>query len=523
MTLFANENNGTPVQWDLPAIVSTRNGVTFDPRCDVWSYVDGTKSIYINLTKLVNIGKELLWGITKTLIWFSENMAPRTLTASFNDFCVLLKSITENHAGPLLSITGTDLLNGRAALRDIYHNDSHLRRCRPFLKKLSKLGYPGISPCGQKYLKELTLKTSATGTSTTLLDPHQGPFTDLERESILDALCAGYACGLISIERYVLAWLIALFGQRPTQYAMLKLCDFLILKDGDCTRHVLRIPLAKGKNEVDRNRAQEFDLIPELALLIIEYKSRILLQFTGVLADPEQAPFFPSRSARRKANANGLEYHMLSVTITDELRRTYLALDVKSERTGKQINFNTYRFRRTVGTNCIREGLGIMGTAMRLGQTTTLSVRCYVSLAAAFELHDRIEFSTAARLGTLAQVFKGVLVTTETDKNPAPISHIVNPLVDPTMKSPMGSCGKDSFCSFNKPIACYSCLLFRAWLDGPHQKVYDYLEADKQRLIDSGCPDTIVRINNRALLAVASVIMMCKEEYAKRALAVLSK
>jgi integrase len=523
MKISQTKTHNAAIQWDLPTIVSTRNGATFDPRCDIWSYQDGTKSVYIDLTKLVNVGKELLWGLTKALIWYAENMAPGTLTSSFDDFCILLKSITANRANRLTILTSVELMNGRAALRDIYRDESCLRRCRPFLKRLSELGYPGVSLCGQKYLDELTLKTSKTGVSTTLLDPLQGPFTDIERETILDALCIGYANGLLSIDRYVLAWLIALFGQRPTQYAMLKLCDFFTVEDGNYTRYVLRIPLAKGKNEVNRSRAQELDLIPELGSLIREYKAKILLRFSNILTDPEQAPFFPSRSPRGSANASGLEYHMLSVTITDELKRTYAALDVKSERTGKQINFNTYRFRRTVGTNCIREGLGVMGTAVRLGQTTTLSVREYVDLAAAFELHDRIEFSTAARLGTLAQVFKGILITTEADKNPDSSSHIINPLIDPTMRSPMGNCKKDSFCSFNKPIACYTCVLFRAWLDGPHQQVYEYLEVDKQRLIDAGCSDTIVRINNRAMLAVASVIEMCKEEYAKRELAGLSK
>lgn len=504
---------------EIPSSVVTPGGVVFDPRNDLWSFVDGTKSVYIDFLKMVELGEELRWGLRKTFIWMIENMASGTVCSAFESVCQFCNVVSEGTDALPQTFTAVDLSNARHTLMQLDPRENCFRWCRPFFKRMSKLGFPGISECGKKYLVEMKIRSGANGRATTLLDPIDGPFTDLEREGIFDALYAGYATGTIPLSRYVLAWLVALFGQRPKQYALLKLSDLQIVAEDDTKRYILKIPLVKARNEPERSRFQELDIIPELAMLMLEYKSKMLVQYDGLLIEPEAGPFFPCTAERSADNVKGLEYHMLAVTVTDEIRATFAKLSAISERTGSQMNFNVYRFRRTLGTNCIREGLGIAATALRLGQTTTVSIRPYVALASAFELHDRIEFSTAARLGLIAQSFKGVLVKTVTREGSNPASHISSPIVDSSMEKALGQCGKDDFCSFNKPISCYTCFLFKAWLDAPHQLVYDYLEADRLRLVETGCPPAIVSVNDRAMMAVASVIVQCADEYALRAAA----
>lgn len=504
-------------EFEIPAVSVTANGVIFDPRSNLWNFADGTKSVYIDFAKVGELGEELQWGVRKALIWIAENQAAGTLSATFERLCGLLSVIRGDSGRPVAALTAVSLLNARDVLRLTDPMEVCFRRCRPFLKSMSKLGFPGVAECGRKYLNELKLTGAGKGNATTLLDPVSGPFTDLEREGIFDALYTGYASGALPLSRYVLAWLVALFGQRPKQYALLKLSDFKAIAENGGVRYILRIPLIKVRGERERTRFQELDLVPELAALMLKYKDEMLNQYDGLISDPESGPFFPSRSKTAAENVPGLEYHMLAVTISDEIRATFAKLSAISERTGMQMIFNVYRFRRTLGTNCIREGLGVAGTAQRLGHTTTVSVRPYVSLAAAFELHDRVEFSTAARLGVIAQAFKGVLVKTMTRADLDPASHITSPIIDKSMEKSIGRCGKEDFCGFNKPIACYTCFLFRAWLDGPHQLVYDYLADDRARLLASGCPPAIVSVNDRAMIAVASVIVQCADVYAELA------
>ncbi|WP_305823853.1 site-specific integrase [Massilia brevitalea] len=515
-TTVSNRFSG---RFEISAVATTANGVVFDPRSDLWSFKDGTKSVHIDFSSLVELGEELHWGLRKTLIWTAENLAAGTLSATFENLCRLCRVIKGGADGLTRSFTAVSLLNARNVLKESDPSEICFRSCRPFLKRMGKLGFPGISACGAKYLSETKLRGVTSGSAISQLDPVVGPFTDMERETIFDALYSGYANGSIPLSRYVLAWLVALFGQRPKQYALLKLLDLQIIREDGRERCVLKIPQVKARGEAERSRFQEMDLIPELAALMLEYKSQMLNQYVGLLPDPESGPLFPSRGKSAGANVKGFEYHMLAVTITDEIRATFSNLSAISERTGAQMVFNVYRFRYTLGTNCIREGLGVAGTALRLGHTTTISVRPYVALAGAFELHDRVEFSTAARLGTIAQAFKGVLIKTVTNADLDPALHITSPIIDKSMQKGVGRCGKEDFCGFNKPIACYTCFLFNAWLDGPHQLVYDYLEKDRARLLKAGCSAAIVSVNDRAMMAVASIIVQCADEYSKRSFA----
>lgn len=86
-----------------------------------------------------------------------------------------------------------------------------------------------------------------------------------------------------------------------------------------------------------------------------------------------------------------------------------------------------------------------------------------------------------ALLAPLARAFKGQLVEGEehTTHKGAPGSRIIDFRVS---KDPVGSCGgKGSNCAFNKPVACYTCFRFEPWLDAPHGKVLERLQAEREK------------------------------------------
>lgn len=74
---------------------------------------------------------------------------------------------------------------------------------------------------------------------------------------------------------------------------------------------------------------------------------------------------------------------------------------------------------------------------------------------------------------------------------------------------PMGSCGKHGFCGLLAPVACYTCVSFQPWLDGPHEAVLDYLLGERERLT-STADLRIAAINDRTILAVAEVVRLCQ-------------
>jgi hypothetical protein len=77
-------------------------------------------------------------------------------------------------------------------------------------------------------LKQIRLRGNQKGTAVLTMDLRNGPFTGIELQNILAALDDANAKGRVSVGNYVLGWLFALLGQRPVQYASLKICDLQV-------------------------------------------------------------------------------------------------------------------------------------------------------------------------------------------------------------------------------------------------------------------------------------------------------
>ncbi len=506
-----NDIPGTPFQ--LPERVITKLGASFDPRAPIWDYDDGTAHVHLSFAN-APLTEELLLSFKKTAIWYAENSAPITIQQMFNKLLSALKFLNEDLNEPHSLITEKHLSTVRENWRQRFGHDRQFAMLRPFVRKWFSLGYPGVTEEADKYLEEVKLTQGPVGAHVTTMDPERGPFTDIEREALLDAATFKYQDGEVDLQTYVLSWVVALFGQRPEQYALMKLCDLDIISDECGFRYKLRIPMAKGHGVTVRTEFIETELNSALGSLLAAYKTSVMHNFVGLLDDPEQAPFFPEM--RRRKNTKQFAYHPKAARLSYRIRAFYKSLRVRSERTGQAININAYRWRYTLGTNCVREGLGEAATARRLGHRTTGNVKVYFQVQGAYELMDRIDFAVAAKLGVYAQAFKGLLITNEWEKDRSPQRMLLNPEIDPKMENAPGHCGDTEYCNFNKPIACYTCPIFRAWLDGRHDDVYAYLQKERERLVRTRSSPMIVAIHDRTMTAVAQVILMCKEEYARR-------
>ena len=110
----------------------------------------------------------------------------------------------------------------------------------------------------------------------------------------------------------------------------------------------------------------------------------------------------------------------------------------------------------------------------------------------------------------MAQAFAGVIINDESQAKRIgdPSSRVCDPRFSPSMK-PMGNCGKHGFCGFLAPIACYTCMNFQPWLDGPHEAVLDYLIGERDRLA-AQTDLRIASVNDRTILAVAEVVRLCE-------------
>jgi len=122
---------------------------------------------------------------------------------------------------------------------------------------------------------------------------------------------------------------------------------------------------------------------------------------------------------------------------------------------------------------------------------------------------ERVDRAVALKLAPLAQAFAGVIITDESQaiRSGDSSSRICDPRFDPTMK-PIGNCGQFGFCGLLAPIACYTCRSFQPWVDGPHDRVLDFLLSERERLT-SQADQRIASVNDRTILAVADVLTRC--------------
>ena len=239
----------------------------------------------------------------------------------------------------------------------------------------------------------------------------------------------------------------------------------------------------------------------------LKYSKEVLAKFHGLLPDLLDAPLFPARR-HWGGEPDGFEYHRTTQAIADLLERTLRRLSVMSERTGQPLHITAIRFRRTVATRAAMEGHGELIIAELLDHTDTQNVGVYIE--ARPEIVERIDRAVAMYLAPMAQAFAGVIIDDESQAKRAgdPSSRVCDPRFSSSMK-PMGNCGKHGFCGFLAPIACYTCVNFQPWLDGPHEAVLDYLIGERDRLA-AQTDLRIASVNDRTILAVAEVVRLCE-------------
>jgi integrase len=442
------------------------------------------------------------------LVWYAQNSSPAHLSNMFLRFLDFTRFLGASRT-PVTEITDTDILNYKSTLNE--RNLWYLSSLAGLLKRWHALALDGVTPEAIDLLGSLRKKGNFKGLAVLTMDPWKGPFTNIELTQIQVALDASVEKNELSESECMLAWLFIALGQRPIQYAALKVRDVRAsTKDGE-THYSIQVPRAKQRNANPRLQMTDRPLIPQLGKPLYEYAQSIRSDFHDLLPNPDDAPLFPASARVLKAAKNwpaGFKYHQTRAQLGDNLTKALARLHVRSERTGELLNITPIRFRRTFGTRAAEEGHGELVIAELLDHKDTQNVGVYV--ASVPEIAARIDRAIALQMAPLAQAFKGVLIKDESEatRGNDPASRIVDLRIDRSMK-PMGSCGQHSFCGSNAPLACYTCNHFQPWLDGPHEAVLDHLIAKREQLLAT-TDQRMASINDATILAVAQVIELCR-------------
>ncbi|MDB5335953.1 MAG: integrase family protein [Planctomycetaceae bacterium] len=501
--MSASRGQLLPTNISPPAFARTRSGIVFDPNDDRWKFRDEVKNISLRFDTLLTTEK-LRGQVKRVFLWYLENLSSATAETYFANLRHFFQTLAKLGHPQADEIEIEALLTYRSSLNA--RNMWRLGSLAVIFKKWHDLDLPAVSSDVADFLAALRIPGNQKGVSVRTQNPFTGPLNDLEYETLLAALHEQFLTSGIPLKAYVLVLLVAAFGQRPSQFASLKIKDLVESRNHAGVQvFTLSIPRSKQRGQLSRGEFKDRVLSLTLGILVAQHAVQVCHEFATLLASPGEAPLFASRNTEDQPP--GFEYHMTSTAFTRKLKRIVGKLNIVSVRTGSRMNMSTYRLRRTVGTRAAAEGHGELVIAEMLDHTDTQNVGAYVEAVPA--IVERIDRGMAFHLAPLAQAFAGVLrhrdVSVESKDE---LREIWSPQFGQANET-LGNCGEHGFCNALAPIACYTCRNFQPWADGPHDAVLGYLLEERERL-HVGTDLRIASICDRTILAVSEVILKCQ-------------
>lgn len=487
-------------------IPAKMDGYYFSPQEDVWVL---DRDNQINKKVVTDIlDDNLKEGYLNTMVLFS-----RDYSASFSSKLhgAFLAFIREEQC---VCVSKALVLNFRSKE---HVKDELLSRLRIFITKWYSLGYTGIDLEAVQIMESWKLVKGKSGDVVKRKDPIQGPLTDIELQEFNEGAIRAYEKKEISLFMLTMALIISHTGRRPLQVTHMKITDILKLsKEGDEIYYLLNIPRIK-QGLGFREEFRTFRITKDLYELVCKQAKdslAMLSEFMGRQLTTEESknvPLFISENKIRLIDKNvSLDFylktdilHHYRGKLTEVLKMIITKENVFSERTKEYLHINARRFRYTLGTRAAREGYGEYIIAELLDHSTTENVGVYVQNHA--DNAYKIDKAMGQALTGISRVFRGQVKRKEDIEYDITTGiKIKNHDGEDT-----GSCQQCSTCSANVPIPCYTCMHFTPWLDGPHEKVYQYLIGERERIYSITNDRTVTDSLDRTVIAVKEVINHC--------------
>ncbi|WP_420600320.1 hypothetical protein [Neptuniibacter sp.] len=355
------------------------------------------------------------------------------------------------------------------------------------------------------------------------MDSEAGPFTR-EELSIIDQSLLNEDAPLDS--RCIMA-LCRDFGLRPIQISLLKVSD--LHHNPQNGQYWLNVPRVKQKVKERRKEFRRRFLSQELAEMLnqmIEADRWIVEEF-----EQNDPPLFQRHYRRDVMNIDGIElsrsdffdsasnphahlyaderkdysHHIHTNGIRWRLGRMERFLPL-SPRTGSHFNLNAYRFRYTLGTSAVLQGMTAPEVADLLDHSSTECVQHYFKNTR--EFWELIEKATSSRV---EQKHFAVAFMT---RNPEDEDNIYAvDITEKKMFTSVGKCFKGSPCALEPAVACYGCETFKPNNDlQAHKNAKEVILEMDERQKSLSSEGHIQRQYEDALAGVEAAIVIAKGE-----------
>lgn len=444
----------------------------------------------------------------EVIFWYAENYSPSyvlTINSIFTEFSLNLNQ--------QISINTINLFFQHLKNKK---KETLFTHFRSLLKKWNEF-YPSTVPLSFiKAVDRISVPTPIKGRPVRSRCPIKGPFTDIERQNIVESVSFAFEKNKITQQNYTLVWLFLATGRRLKQASILKISD---LTNND-NQLFINVPRIKQRNAGFRETFRAVELTREI-YLIFEMQKQHVVQTIEKIFNCElnskqigNLPFFIDSSIFKNTsieyytkNMHKDIFHITSSSLSTELSLTPKLAEIYSERTNGLINFNSHRFRYTFGCILARDGATKEEIAYMLDHSDTQSVDIYIENPSDFiyELTEKLD----QFLTPISKAFKGEIV----DPKFKAVKNIDNKLLIRTNDSELGACGINSHCSFDIPIPCYTCQNFKPWKDVDlHKPILSKLNKRRRMLIKNDVDMNVVTTLDNTILAVTEILIKCKNE-----------
>lgn len=335
--------------------------------------------------------------------------------------------------------------------------------------------------------------------------PDEGPLTVQEVASIVSALKAHRLQGTIPIVEQAAVILCLALGSNASQFASLREEDLMPIRvDGETTGYILNVPRHKKGHRHLRAAFRRRKLNTFMGGIIND-----LCEFNR--AQPHPGDNFSRPLFRRDTPSHmrgNIEeewlYHHSADEFTSILQRAIARLGVMG-RDGKPLKVTTRRMRYTFATRMVNNGASRAAVADALDHSDLQHVPVYWDVHS--DIVEHLDRAVAMALAPRAQALSGI-VRNEAEAVRGDEKGSRRHLADPAAGKfePIGTCGSFSFCNITAPYACYTCIKFQAWMDGPHEDVLHQLLRAREWRADQGLDPKIVGIEDELIGAVANTI-----------------
>ena len=484
------------------AIVVDRAGLPVDVSAAVWRLNDPMKTTSINWATFPLADCIALDAIKGYLVHLIKSGSTAAVANAFRQISVLVRMPAFQSAAaagetiPYLALSQAREYLGKEGQWKLHYGRAMYRWC-------TQSGHSGFDQQVLDQVEDWRIGGNLKGKAVRSRDPDEGPLTAWEVSAIVSALRAGRLTGLIPLREQAAIALALAFGSNASQFASMREEDVEPLRSGDeIAAWIVGIPRHKKGEALSRSSFRQrklTGLYGEIVHDLVEWNQ------TQPTFENDARPLIRKIGMRKRVMVDDQwQAHLTAGDLTHLLKRAVRRLGIMTYG-GQPLEVSCRRFRYTLPSRMVANGASQAAVADALDHSDLQNVPVY------WEIHsgivDPIDAAMTTALAPRAQAFAGI-IRSEAEAARGDDEASRRFVADPATNrvEVIGNCGEFRFCGITAPYACYTCVKFQAWMDGPHQEVLDQLQRARDDRADLGLHPKMVGIEDELIDAVTDTI-----------------